>query len=111
MTNYEAVKSLTPQQLERFLDQVFLTGLNIGHHSVIDVDTCADNPFNADWVNAEVSGPTALVEDEEGEKLIITPLVNIVARIMEFDLDEMPNTISWQSQIVLPKGMDEDETE
>ena len=110
-TYYDAVRSLTPKQLERFLDQVFLTGFNIGHHSVVDSDVCTDNPFNADWVNTEVSGPAALVEDEDGEGLIITPLVNIVARIMEFDLGEMPDTISWHSQIVLPKGEDEDEDE
>ena len=109
MTNYEAIKNLTPEQLEKFLDQVFLTGFNTGYQSLVDPDIHDGNPFDADWVNAEVEGSPALVEDETGESLIIEQLVKVVTRIVEFDADSIPEDISWQMQVVLPKGMDDDE--
>ena len=107
MTNYEAIKNLTPEQLEKFLDQVFLTGFNTGYQSLVDPDIHDGNPFNADWMNADVGDSHALVEDETGEDLIIEPLVNVVNRIIEFDTNMIPADISWQPQVVLPKGMEE----
>ena len=109
MTNFEAIKNLTPEQLEKFLDQVFLTGLNIGYQSLVDPDIYDGNPFNADWVNAAVDSSLALIEDEAGESLIIEQLVNVIKRIIEFDVNKIPENVSWQTQVVLPKGMESDE--
>ena len=36
MKYYDAIRNLTPEQLEKFLDQVFLTGFNSGHQSLAD---------------------------------------------------------------------------
>ena len=109
MIYYEAIKNLTPKLLEEFLDQVFLTGLNTGYQSLVDPDIHDGNPFSLDWLNANMEGTPALVEDEAGEKLIIEQLANIVRRIVDFDMNALPENISWQMQVVLPKGMDEDE--
>ena len=109
MTTYEAIKNLTPEQLEKFLDQVFLTGFNTGYQSLVDPDIHDGNPFNLDWLNTEIDEHLLLVEDESGESLIIEPLVNVVKRICDFDANSMPNDLSWQMQVVLPKGMDDDE--
>ena len=109
MKNYEAIKALTPEQLVRFLDQVFLTGLNTGYQSLVDPDIYNGNPFNEDWVSADVDGEPILVEDETGEGLIIEQLVNVVNRIMEFDMDSISEDISWQTQIILPKGIESEE--
>ena len=105
MTNAEAIKNLTLEQLEKFLDQVFLTGFNIGYQSLVDPDIHDGNPFHADWLNADVDESPMLVEDETGETLIINKLANVVMRIVEFDVDKIPKDISWQQQVVLPEGM------
>ena len=106
MKNLDAIRSLTIDQLVRFLDQVFLTGLNTGYQSLVDADLDDENPFNTDWVNADVDGSPILVEDETGERLIIEPLLNIVKRIAEFDVATIPGDVSWQRQVVLPKEIE-----
>ena len=107
MKNYEAIKNLTPELLEKFLDQVFLTGFNTGYQSLVDPDIYDGNPFDNDWVNSEVDEHPALVEDEAGESLIIEPLVKVVTRIIEFDVNKISNDVSWNMQVVLPKGMEQ----
>jgi len=107
MTNYEAIKNLTPERLEKFLDQVFLTGFNTDHQSLVDPDIYDDN--NADWLNEEVEEYSNFVENEGGESLIIAPLVKIITRIVEFDTESISNDIHWHSQVVLPKGMENEE--
>jgi len=43
---------------------------------------------------------------------VCKPLVKVVLRIVEFDAESIPNDISWNMQVVLPKGMEgEDESE
>jgi hypothetical protein len=106
MTYYEAIENLTTEQLEKFLDQVFLTGLNTGYQSLVDPVIHDGNPFSADWLNADVEESCLLIEDETGEGLIIEQLVNVVKRIVEFDTDAIPEDISWQTQVVLPEGME-----
>ena len=106
MTHYEAIKQLSPEQLEKFLDQVFLTGYNTGHQSLVDRDLDDANPFDMEWLNEETEkGHEALVEDSEGEGLIISPLAKVVIRMVEFDAESMPDDIAWEGKILLPKGM------
>ena len=107
MKNYEAIKNLTYEQLEKFLDQVFLTGYNTGYQSLVDPDIHDENPFDMNWLNADVEEANALVEDEAGDSLIIEPLVSVVKRIVEFDADSIPGGINWQMQVVLPKGTED----
>lgn len=109
MTNFEAIKNLTFEQLEKLLDQVFLTGFNTGYQSVVDPDIHDGNPFNEEWLSAEVDESHSLVENEAGEGLIIEPLVSVLKRIVEFDADAIPDDISWQMQVVLPKDMEEND--
>ena len=104
MTRIEAIKNLTNEQLENFLDQVFLTGYNTAHHSIVDPDVDDDNPFNSEWLNEETDENHAIVEDAEGESLIVSPLADIVIRMAEFDTGSMPGNLMWESKILLPKG-------
>ena len=106
MKKFEAIKNLTSEQLEKFLDQVFLTGLNTGYQSLVDPDIHDGNPFDSDWLNAEVEEHPALVEDEMGEGLIIEPLAKVLIRIVEFDAESTSDGISWQTQVVLPKHIE-----
>ena len=111
MTNREAIKNLTAGRLEKFLDQVFLTGFNTGYQSLVDPDIHDGNPFNVDWLNEDIEEYPALVEDETGESLIIEPLVKVVTRIVEFDTESIAGDISWHTQVVMPKGMESDDVE
>jgi len=104
MTNHEAIKNLTQEQLEHLLDQVFLTGLNTGYCLSVFPDTDDENPFDANWLNAEVEESPALVEDETGESLIIGPLTDAILRIVAFDADAMPENINWEMRAYIPKG-------
>jgi len=108
MTRIEAIKNLTHEQLEKFLDQVFLTGYNTAHHSIVDPDVDDENPFNIEWLNEEIDENHAIVEDAEGESLIISPLANIVVRMAEFDSASIPDNITWESKILLPKGFSDE---
>jgi len=109
MKYYEAIRNLTPEQLEKFLDQVFLTGLNTGYHSFVDPDIHDGNPFDMNWLNADVDGAPALVENESAEGLVIEQLVSVIRRIYEFDMDTIPVDICWHKQVVLPMGDDYDD--
>ena len=106
MKNYEAISKLTPELLEKFLDQVFLTGFNSGYQSLVDPEIYDGNPFDANWLSEIVENHTNFIEDEFGESLIIEPLVKVVTRIVELDTETIADDICWQSQVVLPKGMD-----
>ena len=106
MTYYEAIKNLSSEKLEKFLDQVFLTGFNTGYHSLVDPDIHDGNPFDADWLGTSVEGPHAIIEDEAGEELIIDQLLNVINRIVEFDTESISESVSWQTQIVLPRGLE-----
>ena len=109
MTNYEAIKNLSCELLEKFLDQVFLAGFNIGHQFLVDPGIDDGNPFNKDWLDAPIEESQFLVVNEAGEDLIIKPLVDIIERIVEFDAYSIPDDVNWQTQIVLPKDMEEND--
>ena len=111
MKNHEAIKTLTTEQLEKFLYQVYLTGLNIGHHSIGDPDLDDSNPYNMDWLNEEIAGTPAIVEDESGELIIIEKLLDVVRHIYEFTTDHKKSVaedMSWVPQIALPKEMEDE---
>ena len=61
------------------------------------------------YLNTVVEESCALVEDETGEALIIEPFADVVKRIIEFNDNTIPEDICWQMQIILPKGIKEDE--
>ena len=108
MKNYEAIKAVSPELLEKFLCQVFLTGLNVGHHSIADLDLDDSNPYNLEWLKEEIVDTPAIVENESGELIIIEKLLDIVRRIYEFTTDDtksMPEDVAWTPQIALPKEM------
>ena len=55
-------------------------------------------------MNEEIDENHAIVEDVEGESLIISPLANIVVRMAKFDSESMPGNMTGESKILLPKG-------
>ncbi|MCL1880553.1 MAG: hypothetical protein FWF76_00050 [Oscillospiraceae bacterium] len=81
MKVYEAIKNLTTEQMEKFLDQVFLTGMNAGNHMVVDPEIYDENPFDEAWLNSEAES-SALVEN-----FILTEVSSVggTAKISEFN--------------------------
>lgn len=109
MKYYEAIINLSLENMEKFLDQVFLTGFNSGHQSLVDIEIDDENPFNSAWLNVEVDCSPALVEDEAGESLIIEQLAALIIRMAEFKEESMPDSLAWEPTIVMPKGLGDDE--
>ena len=101
MTNYEAIRELSIKNMEKLLDQVFLTGLNTGHQILVDSELTDENPFNADWLKSETEVPN-LVFDEAGEFIIIEPLSQIIVRMAVFNEEDIPEEIIWQPEIIIP---------
>ena len=82
MTNYEAVLKMTPQRMEHFLDQVYLTGLNTGMYAATHEDDSVldDNPFDARWLSEQAEAATALGVAEDGDTYILTALTKAILR-------------------------------
>ena len=111
MNHYEAIRNLSPENMEKFLDQVFLTGFNSGHQALVDPGIDDENPYDSVWLDTDVEASPNLIEDEAGESLIVGPLARVLIRMAEFDEDSMPENISWEASIILPKGIgDESDT-
>lgn len=82
MTNYEAIFKMIPEYMERFLDQVYLTGLNTGMYAAKHDDDSVldDNPFNATWLSEQAEAATALGVAEDGDAYILTALTKAILR-------------------------------
>lgn len=85
MTNYEAILSMIPERMERFLDQVYLAGLNTGIYAAkYDDDSILDdNPFDAIWLAATAEKATALVLADDGDTYMLNALTEAVVRSVE----------------------------
>lgn len=77
MTNYEAIIRMTPERMEQFLDQVYLTGLNNGMYAarheddeILDLNPCDDC-----WLAALAEEATEFGSDEEGDAYMLSALV------------------------------------
>ena len=72
MNNYEAILKMTPKQMETFLDQVYLTGMNNGLYMArLDDDEAVDfDPecYTMDWLLSEDPLPEDLPEPEKEKK-------------------------------------------
>ena len=55
MTNYEAIIKMTPEQMEWFLDQVYVAGLNDGMYAARQEDGgfISEAHFDMAWLNEE----------------------------------------------------------
>lgn len=82
MTNYEAIIRMTPERMEQFLDQVYLTGLNNGMYvAKHDDDEILDlNPCDDCWVAALTKEVTEFGFDEEGDEYMLYALVEAIFR-------------------------------
>lgn len=92
-TNYDAIINMQPDHMERFLDQVYLAGLNTGMYAAkYDDDSLLDdNPFDATWLAAEAEKATALVLANDGDTYMLNALTEAVVRNVEASRREGAN--------------------
>lgn len=74
MDNFDAIKRMSREQMESFLDNVYVTGLNNGTYAAsLENDTeeqramLDDNPYDGKWLAEESEDATRLVFAEDGD--------------------------------------------
>lgn len=82
MTNYEAMQSMSPKQMEDILDQVYLAGLNNGMYAARqDDDSILDtNPFDLRWLKKSAEKATRFETDKEGDDYMLCALCEAIFR-------------------------------
>ena len=68
MTNYEAIVKMTPEQMEWFLDQVYVAGLNDGMYAARQEEEgfVSEAHFGLEWLHEEAES-ALLNSDSEDE--------------------------------------------
>lgn len=93
MTNYEAIKRMTMEQLEIFLDHVYLTGMNNALYlSRLTEDEAADfqyETYDYPWLVSEAEEATEYVFDDDGEAVMPFYLVKAIYRNAGVGADEL----------------------
>lgn len=82
MTNYEAIQSMSPEQMEDILDQIYLAGLNNGMYAARqDGDNILDtNPFDLRWLSEPAEKAIRFETDEEGDDYMLCALCEAIFR-------------------------------
>ena len=82
MTNYEAIQSMSPEQMEDILDQIYLAGLNNGMYAARqDDDSILDtNPFDLRWLKKSAEKAIRFETDEEGDDYMLCALSEAIFR-------------------------------
>ena len=82
MTNYEAMQSMSPAQMEDILDQIYLAGLNNGMYAAHQDDNSIldTNPFDLHWLSEPAEKATRFETDEEGDDYMLCALCEAISR-------------------------------
>lgn len=92
MNNYEAIMKMSKEQLEIFLDNVYLTGLNTGMYTSTlnedeKLDELENNPYSIDWLNEDAEKATRLVtDDEDNDYFLPNALTRAILRCAGIDI-------------------------
>ena len=82
MTNYEAIQSMSPEQMEDILDQIYLAGLNNGMYAAHQDDNSIldTNPFDLRWLKKSAEKAIRFETDEEGDDYMLCALCEAIFR-------------------------------
>lgn len=82
MTNYEAIQSMSPEQMEDILDQIYLAGLNNGMYVAHQEDDSIldTNPFDLRWLSEPAEKAIRFETDEEGDDYMLCALSEAIFR-------------------------------
>ena len=121
MTNYEAIKRMTMEQLEIFLDHVYLTGMNNAIYlSRLSEDDAAEfhyETYDHPWLASEAEEATEYVFDDDGETYMPHYLAKAILRNAGINMDEQEqddelfveceNTVELRTKIVVRESAPE----
>lgn len=95
MENYDAIKRMSKVELEAFLDQVYLTGLNTGMYAATlpndseeQLLLLDENPFSETWLSSEAEKATLGAMAEDGDEYILDALATAVFRSAGIQVSE-----------------------
>ena len=82
MSNYEAIQSMSPEQMEDILDQIYLAGLNNGMYAAHQDDNSIldTNPFDLHWLSEPAEKATRFETDDEGDDYMLCALCEAISR-------------------------------
>ncbi len=85
MDNYEAIRKMSREQLEAFLDDVYCAGLNNGMYAARQTKDAAveildKNPFDAAWLSGDAEPATLCEKAEDGGAYLLDALTEAVIR-------------------------------
>ena len=85
MTNYEAIQSMSPEQMEDILDQIYLAGLNNGMFAARQEDDSIldTNPFDLRWLCEPAEKAVRFETDEAGDDYMLCALHEAIFRNVE----------------------------
>lgn len=93
VSNYEAIKNMSPEEMAYFLDCVYTTGINDGTYSADhenDYDIMCNCPYNKKWLASPAEDATRYVFAEDNDEYIPDALVKSILRVAGIN----PNDIS-----------------
>lgn len=93
ISNYEAIRNMSPEEMTYFLDCVYTTGINDGmysadHEGDCDIADCC--PYNRKWLDAPAEDATRYVFAEDNDEYIPDALVKSVLRAAGINSDDIP---------------------
>lgn len=83
ISNYDAIKNMSPEQMTYFLECVYTTGINDGTYSAdhetetVVIETC---PYNKKWLASPAEDATRYVFAEDNDEYIPKALVKSILR-------------------------------
>lgn len=95
MNNHEAIQRMNAVNMEAFLDQVYVAGLNTGMYaarlpddSEEQTDLLGNNPFDLQWLTAEAEKATLCEPAEDGDEYLLDVLTTATLRSAGIELNE-----------------------
>ena len=104
MDNYEAIKKMSKQQLENFLDGVYCTGLNDGMYATrLPEDKAheifAKNPYGEEWLSSPAEKAVLQDNPKDEEKYMLDSLATAVLR--NAGIDEQGNIVNESGNTIV----------
>ncbi len=92
ISNYMAIKNMSPDEMAYFLDCVYLTGLNDGTYTADnenESDITDNCPYSKEWLERPAEDATQLVFSDDGDAYIPDALKKSVFRIAGINPDNV----------------------
>ncbi len=92
ISNYDAIRNMSPEQMTYFLECVYTTGINDGTYSAdheketFVIETC---PYNKKWLDSPAEDATKYVFAGDNDEYIPKALVESILRTSGINSDDI----------------------